>query len=471
MSNLDNIYSDIFPLKDPNYYSSSDSLQQDFTLSPSKLVSNFSGLFKVEDSSLYLLSETSFYSCRFEINKFSSKPFTVSSKFKTSEQGKDFLIESGKIFILYPKKILVMTLQENQKFYFIESKTELYSIISLRGNIFTSSGLYVFQVQERFLYIFFTAPKQILAIKPSFYNSNCILIVMDQMYLIVNNESDVVFEYESENPCDVDFFNEHHLVFYDKFKNELYFIEWADSNEHTAEISLNSFEIMEMKVKENLVVLFDKEVGLLVCVIFCYDNNSFSSFSGIIENSFNDIDFDSNELTSQSLFGQFDGFSNLNFILSRENNLYSFSIKLSLEENSGICFFFKFSASGLDQNSQMEKIPVFEKPQPIDPSSVFRLKEEIIPNPDILIRKEEEIINLRRDKQRNCDFKGGNREKDFVSEMREIFSNENLLDIMRETFELVLPLKPKECVKIESFFDMQGFVGIQKIMKDISSRL
>ena len=372
--NLEPNFADVFILHDPNTFQ--ELTHADFSISATKLLSKFSGEFLIEDTNLYLLCESSFNICKLGINCSSSESITLLENHSIQSNWKDFLIDSGKLYLLSNKQIIIYNLK-NKECRKIDSKDELLSIIILRGQVFVTTHKIVYSIQGNFLKKHYESLSKIHRIKSSYYDLNSILIIQEQEYIVFNEENEEVFQYFNEHPCDIDFLNNDTLVFYDQSENQLFFMRLNGDNDIFAKIDFSGMDIFEMKVKENIILLFEKESGKIICIIYDEEGEKFIGFIGVIEDSFGYIDFDSDELESQDRFGHLNGFSCVNFIISRDNSLYHFSIKICIEILSGIVYTFRHPIFTLD--NQIVEYSGNVKHKPLDLGHVFKIKENNLP--------------------------------------------------------------------------------------------
>lgn len=459
--NLEPIFADVFILHDPNTFK--ELTYADFSISATKLLSNFSGEFKIEDTNLYLLCESSFKICKLGINRLSHQSVVSIENHSIKLNCKDFFIDSGKLYTLSNKQISIYNLK-NKELKKIDCKDDLLSMVILRGQVFVTTQRIVYSIQGAFLKNHYSSLSKIHRIKASYYDLNSILIIEDQEYIVINDEGEEIFRYFNENPCDVNFLNNETIVVYDQMLNQLLFMKLSEDNDTFAKIDLSGIEVFEIKVKENIILLFDKDSGNITCIIYDEEAERFIGFLGVVGDSFENIDFDCDEVESQRRFGQLSGFSCINFFISRENNLYHFSIKICIEILSGIVYTFRHPILSVDD--QIVEYSGNVKHQPLDLRQVFKMKDNIIPKFPEFQKKNIEEKNFV-DNRINLPADSSMIKRKYLSEIRDIFSSKNLKRIIDDSLNKVEPLRPKQEFELPKFVNTDELQRIGNEMKNL----
>ena len=395
------------------------------------------GKYFLDSPALYLITQGCFYSIS-SIHKGQNTDLIKHRPVNSSVLA--FLVNSGKAYLLYPDHILIFLLKTQDPFKKVPSSFKLSSIVLIDSQVFVSTGNKIMNIMNDSLLINkYEAEGGIIEIKSGFINSNVMLVVLEYGFEVVNvdiSEKDginieLIFRSDTLNRFQVEFFNKDLLVFSDFNTSTIHFIDWTQSNDAVYSIELQDLHEYKMKVRKNVLLLINKEEGLVLFLFWNKANRQFFSIEGLVEIDFECLDFDYEKSDFREVCKLESSFV-LNFFLSSSNSIHHFCLCLDLSMNFMLNYTFSIKSKSISLDYHD-----------------FEDKTNIIPSknqdPNDRLRKVKEVENFHYPEK--MQFIGSpnfavNRE-DTIDKIHNLFTDENLKSLFTRSFSAPKINKPE----------------------------
>lgn len=412
------------------------------------------GKFFFDSPTLYLVTQGYFFSVS-SIFKDQKTNLVKHHSINTSVFA--FLVNSGKLFLLYPDQINTFLLNTQDPLQKILSSSKLTSIALVNGQVFVSAENKIKTIMNGILLKEkYETEGNIIEIKSGFINTNAMLVILENSFEIVNvngedENIELVFKFDCYARFQVDFFNKNLLVFSDLYTNSIQFIDWSQSYDSVYSIDIQDLNAFEMKVKKNILLLVQKEEGSLLFFFFNKVTNQFLSIKGFIEIDFESLDFDYEKPDFNQACKLENSFV-LNFFLSVNNSIHRFCLGVDLSLNLMFNYLFcnKPKSITLDNREFGDKNNVVVGKSPMF-TDRLRMVEDV---PKFEYPEAYMMIGAPKRNMMIGAPVSGRYSEDYIDKIHSFFTNENLKSLFNSSFSAAKINNPQPFVQSEPFINL-----------------
>lgn len=453
-------YCDCFHLNQSDFHD--DQLEHPVNqIVPSQYLSDFNdGIFLLDSPCLYILSKDHFFSIP---NAVKGQNTELKKHFKVDQHYISFVINSGRVYLMYRDKILIYMLHVTEPPKKVMSSKELLGIVLVGSQVFVCTEYEIkVLINDQMLMTWHKTQFVITKIKPGFRNTNEILVEFCRGFEIVRveNESQIesVFSMENLDELQVEFFNKEMVLIYHFQQKIINFIQWTQSEESVYSLDLSEYRDFQIKTKKNILVLTSNDSSIIHFIFFNKFTNNFLFFKACADIIIDQLDFDHDYSEFTHICKQKGSFL-LNFYFNSNNFIHYFCLNLDLMQ-SFIIFY----------TLQTHPKPItLENPQPIDRNpglveSFYQLVPDVpkFVYPEKIVLKSK--VNQELEPQKAQDLED---EFEYFSRIQSFFTNEKLESSFTQAFLNATFPQNKPKLDAEPLFDPNLLEGVKNTASEI----